>query len=261
MSASMKQSIRPMAWLGVIPFAVVLIAWQAVPVFHDYPIYKLPPPSAVYERLVEMIGSGQLQEALLVSLGRLFAGFVIGCSLALILGIAIALNRSVADFLRPTLTFLQSIAGVAWVPLAIIWFSIGNGAVIFVIANTIFFSIVNNVVSGVQQIPPALLRAVRAHGAGPWQVFWSLLLPGSMVQLILGLRTAMAYGWRALVAGEMIGGGAGLGYTIIEAVQFFDTETIIVGMLVIGIIWLLLDRFVFVYLETRTVVRWGLLRR
>lgn len=261
MFSSLTARIRWASWIGVIPFAVVLIAWQSVPFLYEYPIYKLPPPAAVWDRFLEMVVSGELREALVISLGRLFAGFIIGTALALVLGIGIAMNRPIAEFLRPALTFLQSIAGIAWVPLAIIWFSIGDGAVVFVIANTIFFSLVNNVVAGVQQIPSVLLRAVRAHGAGPWQVFWALLLPGSLVQLILGLRTAMAYGWRALVAGEMIGGGAGLGYTIIDAVSFFDTETIIVGMLVIGILWLLLDRLLFVFLETRTVVRWGLLRR
>jgi len=192
---------------------------------------------------------------------RLLGGFVIGVGLALAAGIPIALNRNAADTFKPMLTFLQSIAGIAWVPLAIIWFGIGNGAVVFVIANTIFFSLLNNAVVGIQQIPNVLHRAVRSHGAIGRDVLFSLILPGALVQVTLGMRTAMAYGWRALVAGEMVGGTNGLGYMIIEAVQFFHTDTIVLGMLIVGILWLLMDRLLFHTLETLTVVRWGMLKR
>ena len=85
------------------------------------------------------------------------------------LGLAIALNRHVADMFRPVLSFLQAIAGIAWVPLTIIWFGIGNGSVIFVIANTIFFASLYNTVIGVQSIPTALYRAVRSHGGSGWR--------------------------------------------------------------------------------------------
>jgi len=161
---------------------------------------------------------------------------------------------------RPLLTFLQSIAGIAWVPLAIIWFGIGTGSVVFVIANTIFFASIYNTVVGVQMIPAVLHRAVRTLGARGPQILWELIIPGALVQIILGLRTAMAYGWRALVAGEMIAGTTGLGYMTIEAVQWYKTDTIILGMIVIGVLWLLLDRLLFVPLERRTIHRWGLVR-
>ena len=158
---------------------------------------------------------------------------------------------------RPVLTFLQAIAGIAWVPLAIIWFGIGNGAVIFVIANTIFFASIYNTVIGVQTIPNSLHRAVRSHGGRGVAGAHQLILPGALVQIILGFRTSMAYGWRALVAGEMIAGTNGLGYMTIEAVQWYHTDTIIIGMILIGVLWLILDRLMFRPLERATVVRWG----
>ncbi|MEZ5861585.1 MAG: ABC transporter permease subunit [Geminicoccaceae bacterium] len=102
--------------------------------------------------------------------------------MAIPLGIAIALNRHVADTLRPVLTFLQSIAGIAWVPLAIIWFGIGQGAVVFVIANTIFFAAIYNTVVGVRSIPNTLYRAVRSHGGKGIQIFTELILPGALVR-------------------------------------------------------------------------------
>jgi NitT/TauT family transport system permease protein/taurine transport system permease protein len=146
------------------------------------------------------------------------------------------------------------------VPLAIIWFGIGMGSVVFVIANTIFFSAIYNTVVGVQLIPNVLHRAVRSLGARGRQVLAELVVPGALAQIILGLRTSMAYGWRALVAGEMIAGTNGLGYMTIEAVQWYKTDTVILGMIVIGLLWLLLDRLIFAPLERCTVVRWGMIR-
>src|SRR5262249_17410543 len=108
-----------------------------------------------------------------------------------------------AEVLRPVLTFLQSIAGIAWIPLAIVWFGIGKGAVVFVIANIVFFSVIYNTVMGVQTIPLVLRRAVLASGGRGVRILTELLLPGALVQIILGLRTSVALGWRALVAAEM----------------------------------------------------------
>lgn len=247
--------------LGAIPLVAVLAAWFALPRLVDYPPYMLPPLSGVTQRIAESIADGTLLAHTIASLQRLGLGFVIGNGLAIPLGIAIAMNRHVADLMRPLLTFLQSIAGIAWVPLAIIWFGIGGGSVIFVIANTIFFASIYNTVVGVESIPNTLHRAVKSHGGRGWQVFVTLILPGALTQIILGFRTSMAYGWRALVAGEMIAGTSGLGYMTIEAVQWYKTETIIMGMVVIGVIWLLMDRLLFIPLERITVVRWGLVQR
>lgn len=247
--------------IGVIPFGLALAAWAVLPMAIDYPAYMLPPLPDVWTHLREIVSDGTLAGHIVGSLGRLALGFALGAGIAVPLGIAIALNRHVADTLKPLLTFLQSIAGIAWVPLAIIWFGIGIGSVVFVIANTIFFAMLYNTVVGVQAIPQALHRAVRSLGGRGLSLATVLILPGALVQLIVGFRTAMAYGWRALVAGEMIAGTNGLGYMTIEAVQWYRTETVLIGMIAIGLIWLVMDRLVFVPLERATVQRWGIVQR
>ena len=108
------------AALGAIPLVIVLAAWFALPRLLEYPAYMLPPLSQVGQRFLEAAGDGTLQAHIAASLQRLALGFIIGNGLAVPLGIAVAMNRHVADLLRPLLTFLQSIAGIAWVPLAII---------------------------------------------------------------------------------------------------------------------------------------------
>jgi len=253
--------LPPPTWLGTLPFIAILAAWWLLPRLVQYPAYMLPPIGAVVEFAWESIADGSLAKNVLASLARLAAGFAIGMALALPLGLAIALNRHVADLFRPLLSFLQAIAGIAWVPLTIIWFGIGNGSVVFVIANTIFFASLYNTVIGVQSIPTPLYRAVRSHGGRGLALLTNLILPGALVQLLLGVRTSMAYGWRALVASEMIAGSSGLGYMTMEAVQWQRTDTIILGMIVIGLLWVLMDRMVFTPIERRTVGRWGLLQR
>ncbi len=247
--------------IGLLPFAAALTAWAILPLYVDYPSYMLPPLPDVWTHLLEVLADGTLAGHVANSLGRLALGFAVGTGIAIPLGIAIALNRHVADTLKPLLTFLQSIAGIAWVPLAIIWFGIGIGSVVFVIANTIFFATLYNTVIGVQAIPQALHRAVRSLGGKGLSLASVLILPGALVQLIVGFRTAMAYGWRALVAAEMIAGTNGLGYMTIEAVQWYRTETVLLGMIAIGIIWLVMDRLIFEPIERVTVRRWGIVQR
>jgi NitT/TauT family transport system permease protein/taurine transport system permease protein len=116
-------------------------------------------------------------------------------------------------------------------------------------------------VIGVQTIPLVLRRAVLASGGRGVQVLTELLVPGALVQIILGLRTSVALGWRALVASEMLAGASGLGYVTIEAVQWYKTDVVLLGMIVIGLLWLLMDRLLFVPLERATVARWGMLQR
>ena len=255
-------SARAEAWsLGVVPFVALIGGWLALPYLVKYPSYMLPSIGTVLGYAMETIHDGSLLANIGASLVRLFVGFVIGMGLAIPLGVGIALNRTIADIFRPVLSFLQAIAGIAWVPLTLVWFGIGNGSVIFVIANTIFFAALYNTVLGVESIPLALHRAVRSHGGRGMRLVTNLILPGALVQILLGMRTSLAYGWRALVASEMIAGSSGLGYMTMEAVQWQRVEVIILGMIVIGVLWVAMDRLVFANIERRTVARWGLLQR
>jgi ABC-type nitrate/sulfonate/bicarbonate transport system permease component len=254
-------ALRPDRAWGFIPFAVLIAAWLALPHVADVPFYVLPPVGTVLATFWGQLLTGQLWADVAASLGLLGAGFFIGNALAFPLGIAIARSRTVSQLVQPVVVFMQSIAGIAWVPLAIIWFGLGVGSVLFVIVNTIFFANLYNVIAGVRSIPPTLFRAVRCHGGSGWQLYRHLILPGALLQVIVGLRTSMAYGWRALVAGEMIAGSRGIGFRTMEAVQWYQSDVVVLGMLTIGILWLLLDRILFVPLEARTVRRWGLIQR
>ncbi len=151
--------------LGTVPFVALGLAWLLIPMLTKIPPYALPTPGEVIGRLYSGVVDGSLPKDVLASLRRLLLGFCIGNGLAIPLGIAIALNRRVSDLLRPLLTFLASIGGIAWVPLAVVWLGVGSGAVLFVIANQIFFGSIYNTVTGVETIPRVLRRAVLSNGA------------------------------------------------------------------------------------------------
>lgn len=240
---------------------LLVLLWEAAVRVLAIPPYKLPPPSAVATRFAELAESGDLFGHAQASLSLLFLAFVIGGLAGYGLGLAISLNRTVADYAQPLVVFFQSIAGIAWIPLAITWFGFGRGPAIFVVANSVFFIVLFNTAAGVRQVPRVTHWAVSTLGATRWDVIREVIIPGASVSVLAGLVSGLAFAWRALVAVEIIVASEGLGYLTVEAGSRFDSKTVVVGILVIGILWLLMERIVLRPLERVTVERWGMSRR
>lgn len=258
MKSRFERAVSPVL-LGAVPFGVILVFWWLAPRMFEYPAYMLPTTAEVLKRLGELVQSGELLGSVLSSLGRLLGAFVIGNLIAIPLGILLAMNARVSRVVMPVAIFLQAVAGIAWAPLAVVWFGIGNVAVTFLVVNSVFFSSLYNTISGVQSIPLVLWRAMRSMGATQTTLIRELIIPGAMVQLLLGLRTSMALGWRSLVAAELIIGTNGIGFLMMDATKWYGTDTVICGIITIGILWLAFDRFAFEPIERLTVRRWGLL--
>ena len=124
--------------------------------------------------------------------------------LSLLLGIALGASRVASVFFSPLLRFSVALAGIAWIPLATLWLGFGDRAVIFIVWNAMFFALTYNAMLGVQQIPTELLRAARSMGASRPRMFVEVLLPGAMPAIVTGLRVGLGYGWRGMVAAEII---------------------------------------------------------
>lgn len=167
------------ALTGILPFIALFAAWALLPALAGIPEFKLPSPGKVLNTFTNMMADGSLMAHVWASLQRLAAGYLLGNLIAIPLGLAIALNRAVSETLTPVLSFFQSIAGIAWVPLAIIWFGVGKGSVLFVIANTIFFASIYSTVIGVRTIPQVLFRASLSHGASRWDIISNVVIPGA----------------------------------------------------------------------------------
>jgi ABC-type nitrate/sulfonate/bicarbonate transport system permease component len=244
----------------VFPLAIVGGVWAFLAWLRLYPDYLFPSPNSVFAKGWDMTLSGELLRHSVASMYRLGLGFVVGLVLALPLGILIGVNRAASALFMPPITFFQAIPGLAWVPLAILWLGLGPAAVVFIIFNSVFFPILFNTVLGIRSIPENMVNAALCLGASPWVLVREVYLPGALPSIVAGVRLGAGYGWRALIGGEMIATSTGLGFMIFDARQFLGTNVVILGMVVIGILWLVLDSLILRPLEKRTVIRWGTVR-
>lgn len=243
------------------PFAALVAAWLLAVRAFDVPLRVFPGPGDVVAAFRQQTSVGALWTHVRESLTRVLVGSTLAVVTSVPLGIAISTNRTVAGFFAPILRFFSVLAGIAWIPLATLWFGYGFGAITFIIFNAVFFIVVYNTMLGVSRIPLALRHAARSLGAGPVQVVLEVLLPGALPNIVTGIRTGMGFAWRGLIAAEIIATNAGLGYMLFLARDFYRTEVIVLGMILIGAIWVAIDRLVLAPLERRTIERWGLTRR
>jgi NitT/TauT family transport system permease protein/taurine transport system permease protein len=149
---------------------------------------------------------------------------------------------------------------LAWTPLAILWLGIGYEAVTFIILVSVVFPLIFNTAAGVRSISQNLINAALTLGAGQGALLREVYFPGSLASIVTGLRIGVAYGWRSLVGAEMIAATSGVGFMIFDARQFLRSDVVIVGMMMLGTTWLVLDNIILRPLEARTVERWGMVR-
>ena len=244
------------AWF-ISPFLLLLAAWLVVIPTADVSPRVFPSAGGVWQGFTEMLSNGSLWRHVGASITRVLQGAGLAIVLGVPFGILMGISKAVAGFFSPLLRFSVALAGIAWIPLATLWFGYGNSAVIFVVFNAVFFAIVYNTMLGVRQIDTNVLRAARSLGAGPWRMFWQIHLPGAAPSIATGLRVGMGFAWRGLIAAEIIATSAGLGYSLFLARQYYQTNVIILMMVIIGVLWLVMDRLLLAPVERRTVQRWG----
>jgi NitT/TauT family transport system permease protein/taurine transport system permease protein len=159
------------------------------------------------------------------------------------------------------LNFFQSVSGIAWLPLLLIWFGFGERTILVAVNYTVLFPVIFNALLGVRSVPPIYVNALRTLGASRWRIVRDVLVPGALPNIAMGVRLGLAYGWRALIAAEMLVGANGLGFMIFNAQAFHLTARIMLGMGIIGALWLALDYFLLRPLEEATIARWGMVQR
>ena len=249
------------AAMFVAPLLALVAIWAiVVPLFEVNPRI-FPSVASVADAAADAIRDGSLIRHIGASLLRVGLGTLIGVMTAVPLGIAMGVSPTVSSFLTPLFRFFSVLAGIAWIPIATLWFGYGFGAIVFVIFNAVFFVVAYNTLLGVSTIPMTIRNAAASLGAGRWALLTEVLLPGALPNIVTGVRTGLGFAWRGLIAAEMIATNVGLGYMLFVARDFYRTEVIVLGMIVIVLLWLLIDRLLLVPLERATIERWGLVRR
>ena len=218
-------------------------------------------PDVVWVEGVNLIRKGILPDYLADSCIRLLVGAGTGLLVGLPMGYLIGLNRYVRRAFWPLLLFFQAIADIAWLPLLIVWFGFSLTSVNFVIVYAVFFPLVLSVVAGIDGIPEDLIRAARSLGASRRQILFNVVIPGSLAAATTGIRTGLGYGWRALVAAEIIVGTSGIGFMMFDARRAGQVAAVFLGMIILGILWYIVDSWILAPIERATGQRWGMVQR
>jgi taurine transport system permease protein len=243
------------------PLLFLLLLWEVLIRAFSVDPRVFPNVESVARAGIDTIQDGSLVRHVGASLGRVAVGTVLAIVVSIPLGVAMGLSPAVSGFLSPLFRFFSVLAGIAWIPIATLWFGYGFGAITFVIFNAVFFVVTYNTLLGVASIPLPLRHAAASLGAGGWTMLTQVLLPGALPNIVTGVRTGLGFAWRGLIAAEMIATNVGLGYMLFLARDFYRTEVIVFGMIVIGILWLLIDRLLLAPLERATIERWGMVHR
>ena len=255
-----RSGVDQLIWrlLPLTPFVLLLAAWAIYGAIARPTAATLPTVQDVAAAMWELAVKGELAVHVLASLWRLLLGVSLGVITGVIGGFVVGLNRSIASFLSPLIVFFNAISGIVWLPLVIGWLGIGTALAVFVIWNTVFFIVFQNTVLGVQLVPQVYEQGVQALGGGRWETLKSVILPGALPYILTGLRSGLGFGWRALIAAELVGATSGLGQMIFGATEFHRSDIVIGGCLLIGTIAIAMDRWLLLPIEQRTIERWGL---
>jgi NitT/TauT family transport system permease protein/taurine transport system permease protein len=246
---------------AIVPFIPVIALWAIVAESGMFPRAFFPGPLDVLQSFGSLVYKGILPEYLEDSVLRLAVGAAAGMALGIPLGVLVGLSSRAHAMLWPLLLFFQAIGDIAWLPILLIWFGFGLTTMTFVIVYTVLFPVVLNTVLGVRSVPLELHRAARSLGATRFSVLWHVVLPGALPNIITGLRNGLGYGWRALIAAEMIVGTSGIGFLMFDARRAGSVVEILLGMVVLGLLWYAVDGWLLTPIERATVQRWGMVAR
>ncbi len=251
--------------LGLAGLLLFLFVWQLIAIW----VFQLkgitfPAPFDTAGRLGDLLMGARLYDQtiydhMLSSLARWGIGYLLAAALGILIGMAMGVNSVLHELSMTPMTMLQLIPGLAWIPIALLIFGLGETATIFMIFMTVLPTIAISTAGGIRSVPSIYLKSARMMGTGRTAIFYRVLLPASSLQTINGLRIGLANGWRVLIAAEMVVGVAlGLGYVLIQARWSLDFEAAFVSILIVCAIGLFIEKVLFSVIENRIRDRLGM---
>ena len=247
---------------GAVAFAVLALAWQAAYWAGVFPPKLFPSLATVLDTLGRLTLNGTMIVSAADTLYRLLCGFLLAGVAGVVVALLMGRVQWIEDALLPIVSFMYPIPGIAYAPLFVLWFGLGDVPAILLVAVATSFTVIINTWKGVKAVKPVWIRSAQAMGASERRIFTRVILPGALPYVLTGLRLGLASAWRILVAVEMLMSVTrGLGWLIFGSQQFLNTDVMLATIVVIGIVGMLLERQVFERLERATVVRWGMMSR
>jgi taurine transport system permease protein len=247
-------------WYAVGPFVVLLILWWiAVLVWNPGPT-MLPSPADVAAELWRTLRGGILLDYAVRSLARLLLTALVVIPVAVALGLLMGLAGWAGETLLPVFRYFTAIPAIAWLPVFLVGFGFSETSIIGTAVYSFLFPVLFNTLVGVQTVPGLFRHVIRTLGGGTWRVIRDVLVPGALPGMATGVRLGFGYGWRALIAAEMLVAQGGLGHMLFKAQSVGMAPRMIAGMATVGILAAAVDYFLLEPLEEMTVRRWGTVR-
>jgi NitT/TauT family transport system permease protein len=246
---------------NVWPVLVVAVAWQLFAMSDIVPRVLTPTLGDIAGAILRLENQGTLWAHVGSTLARMFGGFAIAAVVGSALGMAMAYWKWLERFFAPILSLLMPIPGLAWVPLFILWFGLGDLPTVTLVAFVSAMPIASSVWMGVRSANPIWLRAATSMNARGLFLFWKVIAPAAMPSVLSGLRIGIAQAWRAVVAGEFVANTqVGLGWLIFNSIAFLQSDVMFAGIFIIGVLGFLMERVLIQRVERHTVVRWGMVQ-
>jgi taurine transport system permease protein len=243
-------------WLSVASVLVMLFIWWLVTKLGLVKPLFVPAPQLVLSKFVQIWNEGftntSFLEHIFISTARVFGAFLLACLIGLPLGLAMGMSPLIRGIFDPPIEFYRPIPPLAYLPLMIIWFGIGETSKVLLIFLSVFAPIVLGARSGVKSAAIEQIHAAYSFGATRWQVMRHVILPSAMPEILTAMRVGIGFGWTTLVAAEMVAATSGLGYMVLSASQFLQTSVVIMGIFVIATIAFAFD-LLMRFLERRLV--------
>jgi taurine transport system permease protein len=243
-------------WLSILSILGIIFIWWLFTFMGWVKPLFLPSPVAVLNKFIQVWNEGFTNTPFLehvgISAARVFGAFLLACLIGIPLGIAMGMNPIVRGIFDPPIEFYRPIPPLAYLPLMIIWFGIGETSKVLLIYLSVFAPVVLGARSGVKSAAIEQIHAAYSFGATRWQVMRYVILPSAMPEILTAMRVGIGFGWTTLVAAEMVAATSGLGYMVLSASQFLQTSVVIMGIFVIATIAFAFD-LLMRFLERRLV--------
>lgn len=229
------------ALMMALSIVICLVTWSLLSRFVFGP-FLVPPPETVARTLLRMVSSGELARHTIASLQRVAVGFFLGSFAAIVIGLLMGRNRLVSEIVDPGMEFLRFLSPTAMIPIAVIWFGIGEASKYFLIFWGTFFILVVNTIAGVARTSPQRINAAKCLGASEARIFLSIVLPSAIPSIVTGMRVSIATAFISIIPAELVAADEGLGYLLQASSLLMQTDRIFAALVTIGVVGFITDR-------------------
>lgn len=222
-------------------FICILLLWFIVTEIGVWSSFILPPPEKVFKTALNLIKNGEIFGHIIISLKRVFTGFLISSIIGIPLGILFGMNNKLYLYFKGLFNFLRNVPPLAMIPMLILWFGIGELTKVVVIVLATFFPVFTNTMKGIRNCDKKLIEVGKAFELSKFEVIYRIIIPNALLDIAVGLKLALGYAFRGIIGAELIASSSGLGYLIQDGKDMSRTDVVLVGIIVIGILGIFCD--------------------